>query len=265
MNTPVATIPLISDCRAALTRFWGETLAIESARDGAVLALPLMFPDGLQVVVRVTPVSATTALISDGGETLGRLAGEGMNLETAATGQLLAERLAVFEIQRDGWELRKAIALPVEGIDIQIFAEALVSIAHLIYRHEPEPAVEAVAERTVSKFFAERNLTPRRNFALEGQLERRIAIDYFLEKGAGLAVQVVGRRHQLLPYMEQWGWRWTDLRSRHPRLVRAMVYDPENQPWDETALSIGRSVCEVFCPYFETERLADAVGMLGTT
>jgi hypothetical protein len=262
MNAPVTTNSFIQDCRAALIRFWGEMLTIEPAKDGAVLALPLMFPDGLQVIARVTPISATTALISDGGETLGRLAGEGMNLETAAIGELLAERLAAFEIQRDGWELRKVIALPVEGIDIQIFAEALVSIAHLIYRHEPEPASEAVAERTVSKFFAERRLTPRRHFPLEGRLERRIAIDYFLEQGAGLAVQVVGRRNQLLPYMEQWGWRWTDLRSRHPGLVRAMVYDPENQLWDETALSIGRSVCEVFCPYFETDQLAEAVEKL---
>ncbi len=264
MNAPVATNSLISDCRATLTRFWGETLTIEPAKDGAVLALPLMFPDGLQVVVRVTPVSATAALISDGGETLGRLTGEGLNLEATAIGELLVERLAAFEIQRDGWELRKVIALPVEGVDIQIFAEALVSVAHLIYRHEPEPAAEAIAERTVSKFFAERKLVPRRNFPLEGLLERRIAIDYFLEQGEGLAVQVVGRRNQLLPYMEQWGWRWTDLRSRHPGLVRAMVYDPENQPWDETALSIGRSVCEVFCPYFETERLAEAVEKLET-
>lgn len=262
MNAPVTTNALISDCHAALTRFWGETLAIEPTRDGAVLALPLMFPDGLQVVVRVTPVSATTALLSDGGETLGRLAGEGMNLEAAAIADLLDERLAVFEIQRDGWELRKAIRLPIEGVDIQLFAEALVSIAHLVYRHEPEPAAEAVAERTVSRFFAERSLTPRRHHPLEGRLERRILIDYFLEQGAGLAVQVVSRRNQLLPYMEQWGWRWTDLRSRHPGLVRAMVYDPENQPWDETALGIGRSVCEVFCPYFEVDRLGEALDAL---
>lgn len=259
MNAPVTTNSLIQDCRVALTRFWGELLSIEPAKDGAVLALPLMFPDGLQVVVRVTPVSATTALISDRGETLARLAEEGMNLEAAAIGELLRERLRAFEIRRDGWELQKTISLPIEGVDIQIFAEALVSVAHLIYRHEPEPAAEEVADRTVGRFFAERDLKPRRNFALEGRLERRISIDYFLERGAGLAVEVVNRRHQLLPYMEQWGWRWTDLRSRHPGLVRAMVYDPENQPWDETALSIGRSVCEVFCPYFETERLAEVV------
>ncbi len=42
-----------------------------------------------------------------------------------------------------------------------------------------------------------------------------------------------------------------------------MIYDPENQPWDETALSIGRSVCEVFYPYFETEPLAEAAKKLG--
>lgn len=263
MNASVATNPLIFDCREALTRFWDETLAVEATDDGVVMALPLMLPDGLQVVVRLSRVSATTAVVSDGGETLQRLAGSGMNLHTPVIRELLGDRLAGFEIERDGWELRQRVRLPVEGLDIQLFGEALVSIAHLCNRHEPEPVVEAVADRTVQKFFAERALTPRRGFALEGRLERRIAVDYYLEEGVGLAVEVVSRKTQILPYMEQWGWRWTDLRARHPRLVRAMVYDPDSQGWDQASLAIGNSVCEVFCPYFETDRLVEAVERAG--
>ena len=263
MNTPVFTSSLLSDCRAALTKFWGEALAVETTKNGVVMALPLMLPDGLQVVVHLTPVSATTALLSDRGETLGRLAGHGLNLDAAAVAELLEERLALFELERDGWTLQKAIRLPVDGVDIQIFGEALVSLAHLIYRHEPEPASEAVADRTVRRFFEQNSLEPKRRHALAGSLERRIVIDYYLGQGPGLAVQVVNRRHQLLPYMEQWGWRWTDLRQQHPHLVRAMVYDPDSQPWDETSLRIGKSVCEVFCPYHETSRLGEALQRLG--
>lgn len=256
MNPSVETSSLIQDCRAALARFWDEVLTVEPSKDGAVLALPLMLPDGLQVVVHLQPLSAVAAVVSDRGETLARLAGEGVSLGAEGVSRWIEERLAAFEIERDGWELRKAIRLPLEGVDIQLFGEALVSLAHLIYRHEPEAVSEPVADRTVRRLFDEHGLKPLRNHVLSGRLEHRITVDYFLDRGAGLAVEVVNRKTQILPYMEQWGWRWTDLRQRHPDLVRAMVYDPESQGWDRTALEIGESVCEVFCPYFETERLA---------
>ena len=70
-------------------------------------------------------------------------------------------------------------------------------------------------------------------------------------RGSGEGTWVV----RLLPYMEQWGFRWNDIHRRHPSLLRAMVYDPDKQEWDETSLRIGREVCELFCPYFETETL----------
>jgi hypothetical protein len=83
---------------------------------------------------------------------------------------------------------------------------------------------------------------------LEGRIERRISVDYYLEGARGLALQVVSRRYNLMRYMEQWEWRWTDLREKNPGLIRAMIYDPERQDWEETAEEIGRSVCYVFCP-----------------
>jgi hypothetical protein len=55
--------------------------------------------------------------------------------------------------------------------------------------------------------------------------------------------------------MEQWGWRWTDLGQQQPTLLSAMVYDPDNQYWDEPALTIGRGVCEIFCPYFDRDAI----------
>jgi hypothetical protein len=34
-----------------------------------------------------------------------------------------------------------------------------------------------------------------------------------------------------------------------------MVYDPDKQDWEDTALEIGRKVCDLFCPYFETQEI----------
>src|ERR1700730_9234688 len=259
MKGPVITVDLVSQCKSALTRFWTDTLRVEPAREGVTLALPLLYPDGLQVTISLQPVTEATAVLTDRGETLANLANSGLNLEATVVEQLLCDRLQIFDLQRDGLILQKQIRLPVDGLDIHLFGEALVSLAHLIFRHEPETAEENLADRTVQRIFAERHLTPRRNALLEGQVEKQIQIHYYLEGRRGLALEVISRKHHLLPYIERWGWRWNDLRKRHPHLIRAMVYDPDNQSWESTALAIGRSVCEVFCPYFEQEVIQKAI------
>jgi hypothetical protein len=185
-----------------------------------------MFPDGIQLAIELRQVSSNAAVLSDCGEVLSALVGQGLNIEALKVQSILAERIATFELERDGWELRKALRLPLCGLDIHLFGEALVSLAHLIYRHDPEPAEENVADRVVKKVFEEHHLRPKRKAVLEGRLEKRIIVDYYLDRGPGLALEVVNRRNLLLPYMEQWGWRRTDLRRQHPSLVRAMVYDP---------------------------------------
>jgi hypothetical protein len=250
-------------CRDALMRFWGETLKIGHAPRGAVLALPLMYPDGLQVVVYAELISDGRLLLSDRGATLGQLASEGLKLEGDATSRRLSERLAVFELDRKGYELTKCVRLPVDGVDIQIFGEALVSISHLLYRHEPEPAFENIADRAVQRFFREHLLEPKRNVLLEGALESSVRIDYFLAGKRPLALEVINRKGDLLSYMEQWGWRWTNISRKQRDLIPAMVYDPHGQRWDEASLRVGRSVCEVFCPYFDNEALESALKKVG--
>lgn len=259
MKASVTNVDLISQCKIALMRFWADTLKIEPAREGVRIALPLLYPDGLQVVVTIKQIGERTALLTDRAEVFGNLANSGLNIESEIVKKLVADRLGVFELQRDGLTLEKQIRLPVDGLDIQLFGEALVSFAHLIYRYEPEAVGENVADRTVRKLFVERGLTPKRNFVLEGRVEKRIQVDYFLEGKRGLALEVVSRRHQLIPYMEQWGWRWNDLREKRPNLLRAMVYDPDHQNWEETALAIGRSICDVFCPYFEQDKVGSVI------
>jgi hypothetical protein len=259
MKASVTNVDLISQCKSALMQFWVDGLKIEPAREGVSIALPLLYPDGLQVVVTLKPIGERTALLTDRGEVFGNLTNSGLNIESEIVKKLVADRLGIFELQRDGFNLEKQIRLPVDGLDIQLFGEALVSLAHLIYRYEPEAAGENVADRTVRKVFEEHGLTPKRNAILEGAVEKRIQVDYFLDGRRGLALEVVNRRHHLVQYMEQWGWRWNDLRKKRPDLVRAMVYDPDSQDWGDTALAIGESVCDFFCPYFETARVQKAI------
>lgn len=259
MKAFVTNIDILSQCKAALAKFWADTLKIEPVRDGVSIALPLLYPDGLQVVVTVKIIDERTALITDRGEVLGNLSNSGLNLESEIMKKLVAERLQIFDFQRDGFTLEKQIRLPVDGLDIHLFGEALVSLAHLIYRYEPETTDENVADRTVQKLFAERGLTPKRNAILEGRVEKRIQIDYFLEGTRGFALEIISRKNHLLPYMERSGWRWNDIREKHPNLIRAMVFDPDNQDWEDTALAIGQAVCDVFCSYFDQEKVQRAI------
>ncbi len=240
-------------CREAMRRFWEDQTQVAGTANGVAMALPLMYPDGWQVQVFLEPVSAKRAVITDKGQTLMRLHEQGLNCEGGQTAVLLAERKSTFALEQDGYELLREIPLPLDGIDVQMFAEALGSIAHLLYRLEPSRPLEHAADRVLQQVFKERQLQPKLNFAIDGRIERRIHVDYYLDTVVPVALQVVRRRAPILPYMEQWGFRWADIQQRHARTLRAMVYDPDKQEWDDTALSIGRQVCDLFCPYFETQ------------
>ena len=60
-------------------------------------------------------------------------------------------------------------------------------------------------------------------------------------------------------YIEQWGFRWWDAKRHNDKLARAMIYDPDNQQWDDESLRIGKNVCEIFLPYFETDDIKKAL------
>jgi len=83
-------------------------------------------------------------------------------------------------------------------------------------------------------------------------------VEFYIEGARSLALQTVSRSHQLRPYMEQWAWRWTDLRRAHPNLLEVMVFDPDNQAWDAETLRLGEQVCDIFVPYYEAESALDA-------
>jgi hypothetical protein len=258
----VTTIELLTPeiCREALRRFWDDQTDVAASSRGVALALPLMYPDGWQVQVFLERLSQSCAVITDKGRTLARLQEQGVNFDAGQTGSLLEERKKTFDLQQDGFELLREIRLPLDGLDVQLFAESLVSVAHLVYRYEPYTSPESAADRTLQEVFKERQWQPRKNVEVDGEIEKRIRVDYLIETKRPVACQVVRRRAPLLPYMEQWGFRWSDIHKRNPGLWRAMVYDPDKQEWEETALRIGKEVCELFCPYFETAVIHEFLG-----
>lgn len=258
MNTTTKIITPES-CIHLMEAFWHEQVEAAETREGLALTLPLMYPDGWQVSIFLSATAPGRVQISDQGKTIGSLVGAGMNLDAKATGALLDERLKTFELHRDGFLLTKDLRLPLQAVDVQLFAEALVSIAHLIYRHEPATETESAADKAIARLFASRGLHPQRNVALRGKVESAIRLDYYLESKRAMGLEVIRRRGNIRDYIEQWAWRWTDLHAAHPTLIRAMVYDSSVQDITPAIRRIGESVCDVFCPYDEAGALAGLV------
>ncbi len=263
MNTLTDKFLTPDACIEAMQSFWREQVQAAKTREGVALTLPLMYPDGWQVTVQITPLTPGWVRISDQGKTLGGLLETGMSLSATHTAHLLNERIQAFELKSDGAVISKEARLPLQGVDVQLFAEALVSIAHLVYRHEPATLQENPADKVVRRVLEARKVQPVRNAELPGHLLKSTRVDYLVEAKRTLAVQVVNRRENLLDYMERWAFRWDDLRKHNNRLLTGMVYNPENQDWDATSLRIGNEVCDAFCRYDEVQSLNRVLDQAG--
>jgi hypothetical protein len=212
-----------------------------------------MNPDGWQVIVSIEQVSATRAIISDRGETLAKLNNSGVDLDFEITRRLFLEKLQVFGLINDGNDLKKEINVPLNGVDVQLFAEALVSIGHLVNRHEPAKLrsehvyhqVRSLLRRTRLKFIEGSSAF------ISGRTEKQIGVDFLIQENRSIACKSVERRGRMRDYMEQWGYRWLDAKKSDDLLVTAMFYDPENQQWDDGSIAIGRDVCDIFRPYHD--------------
>jgi uncharacterized protein YjhX (UPF0386 family) len=248
-------LPTPEVIRRVLEEFWAETLEVAATPAGLSLAIPLCYPDGWQILLDLRPLTPGVVRLSDSGRTLHGLAGGGQNIEAARIKELLIERAEAFHIQRDGWELYRDARLPLAGMDIHLFAEGLADISRLCNLYEATPKTRNVVRETVERVFQERAIPVQQGIRLDGKLEKHIQVDYFARMNRPIAMEVISRRDNITPFMEQWGFRWRDLCDLTPNLLPAMIFDPAVSELDETALSIGNSVCELFCAYDETNRI----------
>jgi hypothetical protein len=246
---------LIESVRRAWLDFQREALAVEPTSRGLALAMPHTFPDGWQMVVDLEPGTPHKLKLTDGGRTLGWLAARGQNVESGAVVQQLRSICLQTGMEQEGWELFRWIDAPPAGVDLHVFAEGLSNVAHLCYLHEPAPRSVEVADRTLRRVFTERALQVLEDHLLDGKTERGVRVDYFLPLTHPVAFQVLRRRGRIQQIMEQWGYRWQDLKRTNPLLKPAMVYDPAVQDVDEAAEAIGADVCDLFCAYNETDRI----------
>lgn len=246
-------------CVAALRSFHKDVIEAKSQGARVYLSMPLMNADGYQIAIVIEQVSERQAVLTDLGETLAYLDSRGISTKHASIKDLMEPRLARFEIERRGEELSKVVKLPIQGLDIQLFAEGLSGLTYIIFRHEDsQPRYSHVYDRVLDYLRrAKVHFLTGEDALVAGKTLKTIQVDFLLTGESPVAVKTVQRRGRIHDYMEQWGFRWADAKQADLRLVRAMLYDPENQEWDEDSLEIGKHYCEIFHPYYESDAFRD--------
>lgn len=241
--------------RAALTGFWSGALAIEPIRNGLAVALPQTTADGWQILLEITPATPGTLRMSDNGRILSGLIAGGQNIEADNVAEHIARILRQSHVERDGLELFRVLPLPLDAVEVHVFAEGLSSVSHLWVLHEAAVRTQDVADRTLRRVFSDRKIEARAGAMLDGKTEKRVRVDYLVEARRPVAFEILRRRRNLLPAMEQWGYRWQDLCKTTPQLMPVMLFDPDAQEIDAASRAIGEDVCSLFCAYNETDRI----------
>jgi hypothetical protein len=254
------TVTLTPDeCRAAIRSFYEEVIEAKSQEGRVYLSLPLMNAEGYQVTIAIEQVADHRAVLTDLGETLAFLDSRGIPTRLASIRERIDSRAAAFGIEQHGKELSKTVALPLQGLDVQLFAEALSGLTHVIFRSEHSQPRSSHVYHRVADGLRKANIpfVTGRDALIAGSSSKLIQVEFLLGAKVRAAIKTVQRKGRMHDYMEQWGFRWADARQAEPTLVRVMLYDPEHQEWDENSLKIGEQHCEIFRPYHELELLRD--------
>jgi hypothetical protein len=241
--------------RALLTTFWDGSLEIETTARGLVFTMPVSYPDGWQVVLELSQKTPGGYSLSDRGKTLAWLSGRGQNIETDAVKAHLQRLCAEHQIAMKHGVLHRWLSAPLDPTDIHVFAEGLVAISRLDILHDHRAAEENVADITVRRVFHDAGLEPEHNHKLFITKERKVTVDYFVERRRPLAIQIIKNKSDFTGTMEKWGFRWDELRKAYQGLAPVMLYDRNTQLVDAYERHIGETKCELFCGYDETDRI----------
>lgn len=252
--------------RNSLQAFWSNTLAVESSQDSLTVAMPLMRADGMQIVLYIQriPSERPQLIISDHGDILVHLENEGINTSASFVVELLHKRLAQYGIKQNGHTLYRTLDWNGDATEIQIFAEGLASVSHLVYRHEMFSAVANPACDTVRKILTDLRLSYIPRKSLQTKLGRSIEVDFYIPSlHAPKAMQTFSQRHRQLDIVEIWSYRWLELKAAHAGLQSVMIFDEEKFMMDDRTRNIARTNCDFFCPSHRTDEIVEFLKMTG--
>lgn len=216
-----------TDLRAGMSAFWNESLSVKPYGGGLCWTMPVMMPDGVQVVLRAKEITPGKVILSDGGDTLSWLMMRGLQAENGGfIEELLQERCEFFGFRIRGASLEKVLSLPLPPEEIQIFAEGLASVAHLIYRQDRVVQEDSVAVAQIEGALYANKVKFVRRKEIPISQKRRVSVDFYFEAAEReRIIKTFDQKSRQLDVVDLWARRWSLLKKSHERMDMAMVYD----------------------------------------
>lgn len=217
------------ELRSELSAFWNDALAIAPHRGGLCWTMPVMMPDGVQVVLRARDVTPGKIILSDGGDTLQWLSMRGFHAENGGFVQrLFRERCTFFGLELSNGALEKVLSLPLCAEEVQIFAEGLSSVAHLIYRQDYAFQEDSIAVAHVEGALYANKIKFTRRKEIPVSAKRKINVDFYFEaRGQERIIKTFDQKSRQLDLVDLWARRWLLLKKSYDQMAMAMVYDEQ--------------------------------------
>lgn len=253
MNTPTSFGA--NELRALLTDFWNGILEVQTTHQGLLFTMPVSYPDGWQVVLQLQRIAPNTWRVTDRGQTLNWLTGQGLNLQTEAMQTHLKRLCGEHFLQLSEGVLSRHLTWPIEASEMHVFAEGVAAISRLDFLNEHRALEEDVASQTVQRTLQDAQLPYQRHHKLPITADRSVAVDFYVVQKRPAAIQILKTKSDLPGTMEKWGFRWRELKGLNPSLAPIMLFDRNTQTVDSYSRHIAQAECELFCGFDETDRI----------
>jgi hypothetical protein len=238
-----------------LTDFWNGILEVQTTPQGLLFTMPVSYPDGWQVVLELQRIAPNTWRLTDRGQALNWLTGQGLNLQTEAMQAHLKRLCSEHFLQLSDGVLWRHLAWPFEGGDMHVFAEGVAAISRLELLNEHRAHEEDVASQAVQRTLQDAHLPFQQHHKLSITADRSIAVDFYVAQKRPAAIQILKTKTDLPGTMEKWGFRWRALKGLNPSLAPIMLFDRNTQTVDAYSRHIAQAECELFCGFDEADRI----------
>lgn len=253
MSTP--TTFSANDLRTLLADFWNSILEVQTTPQGLLFTMPVSYPDGWQVVLELQQVTPQTWLLTDRGQTINWLMGQGLNLQTDAMQSHLKRLCSEHALQLSDGVFVRQLSWPLQASDMHVFAEGVTAVARLELFNEHRVLEEDVATHAVERILKEAHFPNQRQHKLAITAERFVTVDFYVPQKCPAAIQIVKTKTDLPGTMEKWGFRWRELKGLNPGLAPIMLFDRNTQTIDAYSRHIADAECTLFCGFDETDRI----------
>lgn len=237
-----------------MSSFWRDNFRVVPWKNGYAVAYPLLMPDGMQLTFYINPVSEKRTLLTDMGKTHAWLESMGLNPGTPSTHALLREKAKLYEITYNHTILEKETTTPPSPLELQLYAEGLISIAQLSNRIETAVPTPAETQMTIAQILQANKIPYKTSHELNAGYERKLRVD-FCTTDKRRAVQIIDHKNGAPTQMEIWAYRAKEITLANENLRMALVYNEDRLTMTSGLTRLVQGQCPYVFPSSKTDEI----------